>query len=104
MRAPRLAAYRELFRYELEPGLVDEIRRTTNGNFALGNERFAAQVSSALGRRAAQGNPDGHGKGQNRTPECCSTTRTVVCPLFPRAIPVNTRFSYNLRGEIYGTV
>ncbi|MDT0499327.1 hypothetical protein RM530_18470, partial [Algiphilus sp. W345] len=51
----RLTAYRELFRYELEPGVVDEIRRATNGNFALGNERFAAQVSSALGRRAAPG-------------------------------------------------
>lgn len=51
----RQAAYRELFRYELEPGLVDEIRQATNGNFALGNEYFAAQVSAALGRRAAPG-------------------------------------------------
>jgi len=51
----RQAAYRELFRYELEPGLVDEIRRATNGNFALGNELFAAQVAAALGRRAAPG-------------------------------------------------
>ena len=51
----RQTAYRELFRYELEPGLVDEIRRATNGNFALGNERFAAQVSSALGKRAVRG-------------------------------------------------
>ncbi len=38
----RQAAYRELFRYELEPGLVDEIRRATNGNYALGNEDFGA--------------------------------------------------------------
>lgn len=53
----RQAAYRELFRDELEPGLVDEIRRATNGNFALGNESFAAQVSAALGRRAAPGKP-----------------------------------------------
>ena len=51
----RQTAYRELFRYELEPGLVNEIRRATNGNFALGNERFAAQVSSALGKRAVRG-------------------------------------------------
>src|SRR3990170_3639579 len=35
--AMRQAAYRELFRHELEPGMVDEIRRATNGNFALGN-------------------------------------------------------------------
>ena len=53
--ARRQAAYRELFRYELEPGLVDEIRRATNGNYALGNERFAKQVALALGRRAAPG-------------------------------------------------
>jgi putative transposase len=53
--AGRQAAYRELFRYELEPGLVDEIRRATNGNFALGNESFAAHVSAALGRRATPG-------------------------------------------------
>jgi putative transposase len=53
--ASRKSAYRELFRYELEPGLVDNIRRATNGNFALGNESFAAQVSAALGRRAAPG-------------------------------------------------
>ena len=51
--AGRQAAYRELFRDALEPGLVDEIRRATNGNFVLGNESFAAQVSapSGSGRR-----------------------------------------------------
>ena len=53
--ASREAAYRELFRYELEPGLVDEIRRATNGNYALGNAAFAEQVTSALGRRAVPG-------------------------------------------------
>ncbi len=51
----RQAAYRELFRYELEPGLVDEIRRATNGNFVLGSGRFAAEVSSMIGRRAIPG-------------------------------------------------
>jgi putative transposase len=39
------AAYRELFWYELGLGLVDEIRRATNGNFALGSERVAAEVA-----------------------------------------------------------
>ena len=53
--ASRAAAYRELFRYALEPGLVDEIRRATNGNYALGNATFAAQVAAALGRRATPG-------------------------------------------------
>ena len=53
--ASRQAAYRELFRYDLEPGLVDEIRRATNGNYALGNERFAKEVALALGRRVTPG-------------------------------------------------
>lgn len=51
----RQAAYRALFRCELEPGLLDQIRAATNGNFALGDERFAAQISAALGRRASPG-------------------------------------------------
>lgn len=51
----RLAAYRELFRYELDPGLVDEIRQATNGNFALGDSRFIAEIEQALGRRARRG-------------------------------------------------
>lgn len=51
----RQAAYRELFRHELEPGLVDEIRRATNGNFALGGERFSTEIAAALGRRVTPG-------------------------------------------------
>ena len=51
----RQAAYRELFRYELDPGQVDEIRQATNGNYALGNSSFAEQVTAALGRRATPG-------------------------------------------------
>jgi putative transposase len=51
----RQAAYRELFRHELEPGLVDEIRRATNGNFVLGGERFGTEIAAALGRRVTPG-------------------------------------------------
>jgi putative transposase len=51
----RLAAYRELFRYELESGLVDEIRGAANGNYVLGNNRFADEVAAALGRRVTPG-------------------------------------------------
>lgn len=36
--------YRELFRYQLEPGLIDQIRSATKGGYALGSARFAAQV------------------------------------------------------------
>jgi putative transposase len=53
--AGRQSAYRELFRYELEPGMVDEIRRATNGNFVLGGEHFAEQIAAALGRRVTPG-------------------------------------------------
>ena len=48
-------AYRELFRYELDPGMVDAIRQATNGNFALGNSRFAEEIGRVLGRRVVPG-------------------------------------------------
>jgi putative transposase len=51
----RQAAYRELFRHELEPAMIDEIRRATNGNFLLGDSVFAEQIASALGRRVVPG-------------------------------------------------
>ena len=53
--AHRQAAYRELFRYQLDPGVVDEIRQATNGNVVLGNERFSAEVATLLGRRVIKG-------------------------------------------------
>ena len=53
----RQAAYRELFRQELDPGMVDEIRRATNGNFALGTGRFGAEIAATLGRRAMPAKP-----------------------------------------------
>ena len=48
-------AYRELFRYQLDSGLVDEIRNATNGNYVLGSSRFQEQVAKALGRRVVRG-------------------------------------------------
>jgi putative transposase len=53
--AERQANYLELFRHELDPGLVDSIRDATNGNFALGNERFCAELAVAQGRRVTPG-------------------------------------------------
>jgi putative transposase len=53
--AERTAAYRELFRHELEPGEVDKIRKATNGNFALGSSRFQEEISNMLGRRVVPG-------------------------------------------------
>ena len=51
----RQVAYRELFRYELDPGTIDQIRTATNGNYALGNDLFKAQIAAALGRRVEAG-------------------------------------------------
>ena len=51
----RQAAYRELFRFQLDPGLVDQIREATNGNYVLGSSRFQEQVAKALGRRVVRG-------------------------------------------------
>ena len=53
--ATRQRNYLELFRYELEPGLVDEIRKATNGNFVLGDNRFKEEISEILGRRVIPG-------------------------------------------------
>jgi putative transposase len=51
----RQAAYRELFRYRLDPGLLDASREATNGNYALGSPRYEEQVARAVGRRVARG-------------------------------------------------
>ncbi len=36
----RLDSYRALFKTHLDEEVVGQIRKTTNGNFALGSERF----------------------------------------------------------------
>lgn len=41
----------KLFRYELGPGVIDEIRKSTTVNFILGASRFAEQIETELGRR-----------------------------------------------------
>lgn len=53
----RQKAYRELFRYELVPGLVDQIRTATNGGFVHGTERFQKEIAATLGRRTWRGSP-----------------------------------------------
>ena len=53
--ADRQAAYRELFRYELEPGVIDQIRKATKGNYPLGGERFQKEITDMSGRRATPG-------------------------------------------------
>lgn len=47
----RCGAYRELFNRPKEAGAIDEIRAATNGNYALGDERFRTEISAMLRRR-----------------------------------------------------
>ncbi len=63
----RQAAYRELFRYELEPGEIDKIRDATNGNFALGDSRFKQKINKILGRRVAPGQAGRPRKNSSRS-------------------------------------
>nr|WP_230174897.1 transposase [Pseudomonas sp. Bi123] len=49
--------YRKLFKSELEIGLVEQIRATTNGDYVLGGSRFAAEIEAMIGRRARRGCP-----------------------------------------------
>lgn len=51
----RQERYRELFRQHLAPRLVDEIRSSTNGNYALGSPVFQERIANALGRRVTPG-------------------------------------------------
>jgi putative transposase len=44
-------AYRDLFDVPLDADVVSDVRASTNGNFALGNERFKQEISAMLGRR-----------------------------------------------------
>ena len=64
----RHEAYRALFKAHLDEEMVNQIRSATNGNYALGGERFQKEIETALGRRARRGyagrpandiNPDG---------------------------------------------
>lgn len=55
--------YRDLFDCDLESNMLDEIRKVTNGNFVLGDDRFKNNVSKLLGRRvvpAKAGRPPGN--------------------------------------------
>lgn len=55
--ASRRAAYRALFAEDLDPMVTRAIRESTNGNVALGNSRFQAEIETMLQRRARRGVP-----------------------------------------------
>ena len=50
-----LKLYRALFETHLEPGMLDEIRASTNGNYVLGNKRFKQEIAKMLKRRVTPG-------------------------------------------------
>lgn len=53
--AARFEVYRGLFKAHLDAETIDAIRLATNGNFALGSERFQKEIEQAVKRRAAPG-------------------------------------------------
>lgn len=49
----RQKEYRALFRARLDEEFVEALRKATNGDWALGSERFARTIANAANRRAA---------------------------------------------------
>jgi putative transposase len=49
------SAYCELFTAHMDPVRIDQIRQATNGNYALGDQRFKEEIEQALHRRATPG-------------------------------------------------
>ena len=53
----RQSAYRELFNVHLDKQVVADVRKATNGNFVLGNDRFKRELAIMLQRRVEPGRP-----------------------------------------------
>jgi putative transposase len=64
----RREAYRQLFRSDLDLDVVQEIRDATNGNLALGGERFKQQVEAIVGHRVSRGQRGRPRNTQNHLP------------------------------------
>lgn len=54
-KVSRSQAYRSLFTAHLEPETLEAIRRATNGNYVLGDNRFQEQIANMLNRRVTPG-------------------------------------------------
>jgi putative transposase len=52
-----ISAYAELFHGDPRCWRTEQIRKATNGNFALGDEAFRRRLATALGRRVEEGKP-----------------------------------------------
>lgn len=51
----RQTAYQQLFCAHMAPERIAEIRQTTNGNYALGNDQFKKEIEQMLNRRVTPG-------------------------------------------------
>jgi hypothetical protein len=51
LAAARREAYRALFADAPDPDFVDDLRKATNGGWALGDAAFKRRIAEALGRR-----------------------------------------------------
>ena len=53
----RSDAYRELFRHQLEPDLIDEMRKSLNHELVVGSSRFKEEIAAMTLRRVTLGAP-----------------------------------------------
>ena len=51
----RQAVYKGLFKGHIDAEIIKDIRRSTNGNYALGNNRFKEEISAMLKQRVSPG-------------------------------------------------
>ena len=51
----RQTAYQKLFCFELDSGLLNEIRQAINGGYVFGNDKFQREMALAIGRRTWRG-------------------------------------------------
>lgn len=82
--ALRRAAYRDLIEETFSPEQAREIREATNGNFALGSDRFKRSLAGVLGRRverASPGRPTRHTSTDASQIDLFENSgQNVVCP------------------------
>jgi len=53
----RKESYRGLFKAYIDPDVLSKIRKSTNGNYVLGSERFQEDIGNMLKRRVVPGKP-----------------------------------------------
>jgi putative transposase len=60
----RRSAYRDLFKTELDPEVLRDIRTSTHGGYVIGNQRFREQIEQMLRQRAT---PRERGRPRRKT-------------------------------------